>query len=113
MRMDEAPIFIRAYDLHGWLLDRIGPAAKSPEVGRAVLHHSRGLLETVSLALSRFDTHGRLIEADEHATLLRVHLRLAREKELLSDRQLVYANGELRDVGRQIGGWLRRLETIK
>ncbi len=111
--MKEAPVFIRAYDLYSWLLDRLGQTEKQPEVRRAVLRHSRTLLDAVSLALSRFDTYIRLIEADEQATLLRVHLRLARDKDLLDDRQLVYATRELRDIGRQIGGWLRRLEAVE
>ena len=111
--MKEAPLFIRAYDLHSWLLDRFGGTGAYPAIGTAVLRHSAELLDAVSLALSRFDTLERLIEADEHATLLRVHLRLAAEKKLLTDRQLVYVTGELRDVGRQIGGWRRRLEAVE
>ncbi len=100
--MKEAPVFIRSYDLYSWLLDRLGQTEKHAEVARAVLRYSRELLDTLSLAVSRFDTHGRLIEADENATLLRVHLRVARDKDLLNDRQLVYATRELRDIGRQM-----------
>ena len=113
--MSEAPLFTRAYDLHGWLLDRLeapgdGGRPAYPELRRRVIRTSAALLETVSLALAQFDVHHRLIEADEHATVLRVHLRLAAEKRLLDDRQLLHASGELADIGRQIGGWRRRLE---
>lgn len=111
--MKEAPLFIRAYDLHSWLLDRFGSVKTYTAVRNAVLRHSAELLEAVSLALSRFDVGERLIEADEHATLLRVHLRLASEKKLLTDRQLLYVTGELRDVGRQIGGWRKRVEAVE
>ena len=117
--MKEAPIFIRAFDLHGWLLDRFdGPVARDPaggfaEVSRSVLRESRELLHAVSLALARFDTHERLVEADEHATLLRVELRMAAEKKLLDDRQLLHATEELADIGRQIGGWRRRTEGVE
>ncbi len=122
--MKEAPLFIRAYDLHSWLLERFDTAGESgdqpvagkgmfPELARSVLHHSSELLNAISLAVARFDRGLRLVEADEHATLLRVHLRLASEKKLLDDRQLVYATGELTDIGRQIGGWRRHLEAVE
>lgn len=117
--MTEAPIFTRAYDLHGWLLDRLdGPGGGQQELGyptlrRSVLGASTALLESVSLALARFDTHDRLVEADQQAILLRVHLRLATDRQLLDDRQLLHASGELADIGRQIGGWLRRLENVE
>jgi hypothetical protein len=110
----EAPLFIRAYDLHGWLLDRLEGDGVSHRVVRdTVLDHSRGLLAAVTLAVSRFNSEERLIDADEQATLLRVHLRLAAEKSLLDDRQLLYATTALRDIGRQIGGWRKRLEQVR
>ncbi len=120
--MKEAPVFVRVYDLHGWLLDRLdgesgdeGAEDKAcfPELTRSVLDHSGRLLNAVSLAVAQFDRGLRLLEADEQATLLRVHLRLACEKKLLDDRQLLYATGELTDIGRQIGGWRRHLETVE
>ncbi len=107
--MKEAPVFVRAYDLHLWLLDRLAGGGEPAEVRRAVLHHSRLLLETVALAVARFETRHRVVQADERVTLLRVHLRLAAERKLLNDRQLMYANEILSDVGRQIGGWRKSL----
>jgi hypothetical protein len=112
--MKEAPLFIHAYDLHGWLLDRLESGGEAHCVVRdTVLDHSRGLLAAVTLAVSRFDPGERLIEADEQATLLRVYLRLAAEKRLLDDRQLLHATEVLRDIGRQIGGWRKRLEEVR
>lgn len=117
--MKEAPVFVRAYDLYSWLLDRFNdlevdnnessPAA----IGQSVLEQARWLLEALVLALSRFDTEHRLVKADEHAALLRLHLRLASEKKLLSDSQLAHATRELRDIGRQIGGWRKTFEPLE
>ncbi len=107
--MKEAPVFIRAYDLHLWLLERLEDAGEVSEVRRAVLDHSRLLLEAVALALARFETRHRVAQADERVTLLRVHLRMASERRLLNDRQLMYANEILSDIGRQIGGWRKSL----
>ena len=110
--MKEAPVFVQAYDLHSWLLDRFAGESPLVDVRRGVLEHSRALLESLTLALARFEAGERLVEADEHAALLRVHLRLANDKELLDDRQLVHANRELRDIGRQIGGWRKHLGKV-
>ncbi len=106
---EQAPVFVRAYDLHLWLLERLESSGESGTVRKAILHHSRLLLETVALGLARFETRHRVVQADERVTLLRVHLRLAAEQRLLSDRQLLYANEILSDIGRQIGGWRKSL----
>jgi len=114
--VNEAPIFIRAYDLHSWLLDRFDTLDETKThliLRQDVLRCSRKLLDAISLALARFDQVERLLAADEHATLLRVQLRLASEKKLLQDRQLVYATGELADIGRQLGGWRRSVEGLE
>ena len=110
--MNESPIFTRSYDLHTWLLDRFTEADRYLSIRRAVFDHSRALLEAITLALLRFDTAERLIEADQHSALLQVHLRIAAEKELIDDRQLLHANRLLRDIGRQIGGWLKHLDRV-
>jgi len=108
----QAPLFTAAYDLYAWLLDRFETTAAYPELQWAVLEHSRGLLEAVTLALCRFEREERIIHADEHAALLRAHLRLAAEKGLLDDRQLLYATGLLAEIGRQIGGWQKALHVV-
>ena len=67
--MKDAPLFVHAYDLHGWLLDRLDGGGETHRVVRdTVLDHSRGLLAAVTLAVSRFDPGERLIDADEQAT---------------------------------------------
>jgi hypothetical protein len=44
--------------------------------------------------------------------LLRLHLRLAAEKDLIDHRRLLHANQQMRDIGRQIGGWRKRLGGV-
>lgn len=111
--MREAPLFIGAYDLHGWLLDRLGETPRHPEVCRGVLEHSRGLLEALVLALSGFERGERLIRADEHAACLRAHLRLAADKGLLAESQHLHASRAVAELGRQIGGWRRALDGLQ
>jgi hypothetical protein len=52
--MKEAPLFTRSYDLHTWLLDRLEGGETQQTTRLAVLHHSRRLLEAITLALQRF-----------------------------------------------------------
>lgn len=108
--MKEAPLFVRSYDLYAWLLQRLDKHdAPSPHLRAAILGEARALLDAVVLALSRFDTTERAAVADEHAALLRVHLRMAADRGLVDTDQLLYCAGELDDIGRQLGGWRKRL----
>lgn len=108
----EAPLYVRAHDFSRWLMER--QTAWSPQameqLGAALARNARTLLCAVSLALT-FPTERprRLIEADRSVVRLRVLLRLARELGLLSPGATRYAMGELREIGRMLGGWKRRL----
>lgn len=110
--MREAPVFVAAYDLYSWLLDRCEGVAAYPGVRDAVIGHSRALLDALTLALCNFDRMERLVDADERLALLRAHLRLATDKGMLNDRQLVHASRLTGEIGRQIGGWRRKLDEL-
>ncbi|MEM6455111.1 MAG: four helix bundle protein [Acidobacteriota bacterium] len=101
-----APLYTRAYDLYSWLLDHA--ARLDDPCAKPLLEYAQVLLDAVCLAVESFDTDHQLRKADEAATLLRTHLRVAAARGHLSDRQLLHANGMLREIGRQIGGWHRQ-----
>ena len=103
--MTEAPLFIQTFDLASWLLRQL--PAESPLTPRL---HREGLalLDAVVLALRGQDTDARLAQADEAATLLRIHLRLAVQIEQLTPRQMLFLTGELDSIGRQLGGWRKK-----
>ena len=63
------------------------------------------------LALKGFERDEQILRADEAATLLRAHLRLVHDCGGLPERQLVHVLGQLDEIGRQIGGWQRRLQS--
>ena len=111
-RNEEAPLFVCAYDFYNWLLDRFEHEDRFTEVCKAVLGNSRSLLENVALALSGHSTGDRVADADEDLVRLRLHLRLAAEKHLIDHRRLLYATEQMRDIGRQIGGWRKRLGEV-
>jgi hypothetical protein len=102
----EAPLFVQTMALARWLLQHLdGPSVLVERIQRDALR----LLDDVVLALKDVDRDESLARADTTAALLRVHLRLSQEVGAIDERQLVYLAGELDAVGRQIGGWQRRL----
>ncbi|MEM6454811.1 MAG: hypothetical protein AAF772_06920 [Acidobacteriota bacterium] len=103
---DEAPVFVRAYDLYTWLQDRLGGEPPSSRAAPALRQACR-LLDAVTLAVRGRGIDRRLEEAQEAALLLTVHLRAVAQAGQLSDRQQLHAHDALRDIGRQLTGWQR------
>ncbi len=106
--MREAPLFTKGYTLFSWLLDRLGPVQDHGVVKDAVLSNAHGFLSAITLALQGFDTPARLYEADEALALLRLDIRLAEEKQMLSQQQYRFVVETLDDLGRQLGGWRKQ-----
>lgn len=82
------------------------------ELETTVLIEARQLLDRVTLALSGFDPPHHALRADELATLLRLHVRLLAETDLINDRQLLHVTDRLDGIGRQLGGWRKRLDSV-
>lgn len=105
--MKEATLHTDALDLAGWLLGRFSqPDPLSDRVCRRALD----LTESVALALQGLDRRGSLELADQALASLRVLLRLAYGLGRLDERQVLHAHERLDGIGRQIGGWTRRLD---
>jgi len=100
--VSDAPLFVRTFDLTAWLLGHPGDT----DVTRAP---ALALLDAVVLGLKGFDRERNLEDADAAAAVLRVRVRLAHQLGTLDERQLLYAAGELDDIGRQLGGLQRSL----
>lgn len=112
MRYDEAPLYVRAYDLVRYVLER---TARFPKQQRFVLAARMegaafDLLDAVTLAL--LEPAGRLDRvraADEAASRLRVAVRLSKDLALLRDNQAAFLHRELSEVGKMIGGWRKKI----
>jgi hypothetical protein len=106
-REKQAPIFTAAWDLCLWLQRRLKEGCHDLE--RASARESLALLDAVVFALKGIDRAEQLILADQHLIRLRLRLRLAWQAELLTERQALYLLGLADDIGRQLGGWQKRL----
>ncbi len=104
----EAPLFARCMALCRWLFERFG-AQPTALLGRTIEGDALRLLDHVVLALKNFEREENVDGADADLVLLRVHLRLAHEVGLIDERQFVHVTGETTEIGRQIGGWQRKL----
>ncbi len=108
--MKESPIFTRTYDFLRWLL----PATlKFPRQQRFVLAEAmqRKAFELQEALIEAGQGHaGRnaLQQADSALAALRIYLRLARDLAILSDKSYEHGARLLEEIGRLLGGWLKR-----
>ena len=104
--MKEAPLHNDAIRLNVWLAPNLKGDAE-------IVHRARiaalDLLEHVALALQGFDREEEIHQADRALARLRVHLRVLYELDTLPEAQLLHVHGLMDGIGKQLGGWQRRL----
>lgn len=105
MSIERAPILADAMDLTDWILGHFDTDTSA--LGRMLATESLALTRAIAIALQRRERLDQLEAADEHLMGVRVALRLAESRGLLTVEQLMYAMEHTTSVGRQIGGWLR------
>lgn len=104
---EDAPLFADTQDLAQWVFGHFHEDERV--LARALCTTSLELAEAVGLALANRDRMERIAEADDHLIRLRVQLRLALSAGYLSERQMLYAAEGVREIGKQLGGWQRKL----
>ncbi len=112
---NDSPIFAQTYDLLRWLL---------PLVGKMPREHRSGLARRIPDVAFAFqyqliattkhphDQVALLHKADAILAELRLLLRLARDLGIITFKQ--YEEGARRssEIGRLLGGWLRRVDEL-
>ena len=114
MKAGETTLYVRAYDLTKWLIERGQRFPKNQRfvIGARLQTATLDLLDMVSLGLlQREDRPQRLRKADEALARIRIAVRLSRDLGVLSERQAEHAGREIAEVGRMLGGWRRRLSV--
>ena len=113
--MKESPIFTSSYELLRWL---IPVTVKFPRQQRFVL--------AAAIQKTALELHEKLIEAvksetpdpflrqaDVLLTKLRFYLRLCRDLELLKLGQYEHVSRMVSEIGRLLGGWIKKLAPPK
>ena len=107
--MKEAPIFVDAYQATLDIQQRLG-GVDTPLAQRACSHALR-LLEATTLALKGWDPIENLEIADRGLLALRLALRLVCDSHVVEPDSLLPTLERLDAVGRQLGGWQRKLHV--
>lgn len=111
--MNESPIYSKTYDLLLWLLPQ---AIKFPRAYRFTLAErvQRRALDFQETLLAAGLTNGTqraetLRYADLQLAQLRQTLRLCQDLKLLTLAQYEHAGGMVNEIGRLLGGWLKKI----
>ena len=105
--MTEAPVYNDSIQFAKWLsanLQNDHPAARRTHEAAV------DLVEHIHLALCGFETPMEVESADRSTARLRALLRLSRELGLISDGALLHGARLLEGIGRQLGGWQRKMQ---
>ena len=109
--MKESPIFVKTFDLLKWVLKRTEKFPKSQRffLAKRINDTLLDFYETlVKATVMKKQTMTALKEADVLLTRLRHYVRLAMDMGYLSFKQYEYAAREITEVGRLLGGWMRK-----
>lgn len=103
------PIFVRTYDLLAWLLPITNnfPRAQRHSFTQRLLDATFDLAERLEEANIRRGAErlGKLREADEALSKIRLYVRLANRWHWLSAGQYKHVSQMLAEIGRLLGGW--------
>jgi hypothetical protein len=110
--MNESTVFVRTYDFISWIIPHV---IKFPRI------HRFGIGERIQRLV--FDFQDRLVaagkstgikrienlrQADIQLEQIRVWIRFARDQQLLSINQYEHAARMIAEIGRLLGGWLKK-----
>ena len=108
----ESPLFIKSYEMLVWLLGHTRKFPKSQRFVMAKRMEEAGLDfhdAVVSAAKRRRDVRRFLHEADLHLERLKVYNRLAHDLRLHTSAQYEHLGRLLDEIGRLLGGWIKKL----
>ena len=110
--MKESPIFVKTYDFTKWLLEHTIKFPKSQRfvmakrIEEAVLNFYDLLLFAVK---EEKDKKAVLNNASFELERLKHYLRLCKDLNLLSVKQYEYSSREIVEIGKLLGGWLKKV----
>ncbi len=111
--MQEAPLFVDAYDLALTLGQQFDQPNDQPShLAARIVATGFDLLEEITLALKGYEPEAHADSADERLAVLRVQLRLAMDLGLVERAKFLQTAEQIDTIGRQLGGWLKRLREV-
>jgi hypothetical protein len=108
-KWDMPPVFHRLYTLTGWFLDRIEKFPKNARFtfGQRLTDRLLGVIERIVRAAYGVRRKENLEAANTELEVIRVLARLSKDRHYVNVSQYEYAIGELLEIGKMVGGWLK------
>jgi len=108
----ELTVITHAYDLLVWTLNHTGkfPRTHRHVLGRQIEEKLYGLLDALVEAKYTSDKSDILRTAALQVEQLRLLYRTAKDLRILAVNSHAYANRRLQEIGRQLGGWRKRVD---
>lgn len=108
----QSPIFSKTSDFILWLLNHTEKFPKS-ERFRMARRLEDAVFEFYELLVQAVRSNRKktvlLAEADLELEKIRLYLRLAHARKLSSTRQYQYASGQVIEIGKLLGGWIKSI----
>ena len=110
MSQYDLPIIQKTYDLVLWYIPRLNKMPKSHKyiLGERIQTNLYTLLEGLIIARYRKDKTQILESLNARLDILRYQTRLCLDFNLLDARRYEYVTGLINEVGKSLGGWIRR-----
>ncbi len=111
--LNDLIIFQKVYDFLLWLKPTVQRFTKAHKysLGADLEKKTLELLEQIVRANLSRDKRPFIEECFVRYEIIQVFIRLAREYNLLSAKQYEYASKQLAEIGRLLGGWLKKFSN--
>lgn len=108
--MTESPIFVKTYDLVLWLLPhtRKFPKDQRFSLAQRVENTAFAFYELLLRAAKTKSPRRFLLDADIELDKLRLSIRLCHDLELLTFKQYEFAAKQIVEIGKLLGGWIKK-----
>ena len=109
----ELSVITKAYDLVLWFVPIIGRFPRSHRfvLGERIEHNLYNLLDTLLRAKYQRNRRALLADANIALEILRFQCRLSKDLELMNAQRYGYVAGLIDDIGREVGGWMKKQTT--
>ena len=108
--MKESPLFVKTYDFLIWISNHVSHFPKSERfrLAKRIEDKSFEFYETIiHAARNHEERKAYLMVADESLYMLKVYMRLAKERGFSSPLQYQYASEKVIEMGKLLGGWVK------
>jgi four helix bundle protein len=111
--MQESPIFTKTYDFLLWISQHVSRFPKSERfrLAKRIEDCAFSLYDAIMMAARHPETKNFwLVKADDELARLKVYLRIANNCQFSSPRQYHYAVGLILEIGKLLGGWMKKID---